>query len=500
MDAVNPDYLVVKVLNRHHAPIIAWLLDGNYLADRFPLLIALYHGSQPFWMGLPFYALFGTSVEGIRLTHAMFGVVVLAAAYFAMLRLGARAPVAALACAALGVDPAFTFAFRTQSQITLSACAWLLLAIATLPWRAEALARRWSPAASGLFYGWSIVAYFIYGFFLPAIAVAVGVLSWRARGSPLRYAGRWVGGLALGLVPGFVGYAFLVAERGGLAETLSFIHAQQSALGAFSSKLGFDERLAYAWLMLRGVVGNAWQHSMMFSEWVEVPLTPVKLALLAGLPVATLGVLEVRRRGSAALRLLVALPACFVAVALAFGNRLGGHHYIVLLPLLYAALAVAAQHAIGALRAPRGVFAGVLVGLVAVNAAGQRAEGRRLEETHGVGLMSDAINHLAEDLARMPRAPFVYFPDWGLAMPVALMTDGRVGMDSIENFDAARQMLCAGKDVGVALMTGDRAARREQWRAALRWSEPDVTTYRQHDGTPLIDLVVFRGQAQRDGC
>ena len=47
MDAVNPDYLVVKLLNWHHArPLTAWVLPGNYLHDRVPILISLYHGLQ----------------------------------------------------------------------------------------------------------------------------------------------------------------------------------------------------------------------------------------------------------------------------------------------------------------------------------------------------------------------------------------------------------------------------------------------------------------------
>jgi hypothetical protein len=453
MDAVNPDYLVVRVLNPHPAPIVVWVLEGNYLVNRFPLLIALYHGSQTFWVGLPLYAIFGTSVEGIRLTHALFGLGVLAAGYFAMLRVGVRALVAALACAALAIDPAFTYAFRTQSYITLFSCTWLLLAIATLPWREAVLRRRRWPAASGLFYGWSIFGYFIYGFFFPVMAIAVIALSQRQRARPWRYAGRWLGGFALGILPSLVGYARLAKDRGGVVETVRFFAEQQAQLRAFESKLSLGDRVIHAWGMLQGVVSDAWHHSMMFAEWVDVPFTPVKLALLVGVPVGVLLVAEARRQGTLALRLLVALPLCFMAVALVFGNRLG------LLPLLYVALARAAQQAVSLLRAPRAVFVGALCALVAVNVAGQRAEGRRLEETHGVGLLSDAINRLGEDLARTPHAPFVHFPDWGAALPVAMLTHGRVGMDAGEDFTAARRMLCAGRDVAVVLIASTTARR-----------------------------------------
>ena len=66
MDAVNPDYLVVRLLNRHAEPIVPWLLNGNDLFGIAPVLISLYHGSQQVWLGLPFFALFGMTVTGLN--------------------------------------------------------------------------------------------------------------------------------------------------------------------------------------------------------------------------------------------------------------------------------------------------------------------------------------------------------------------------------------------------------------------------------------------------
>ena len=64
----------------------AWLLSGNYLLRQGPVLITYYHGSQQVWLGLPFFALFGTTVEGLRLTHAMFALGILAALYAVLVR------------------------------------------------------------------------------------------------------------------------------------------------------------------------------------------------------------------------------------------------------------------------------------------------------------------------------------------------------------------------------------------------------------------------------
>ena len=177
MDAVNPDYLIVKILNPEAQPITAWVLSANYLNNlRLPVLIALYHGSLQFWLGLPLFWFFGTDVVGLRLTHAVFAVAVLASGFALLTRAGLKPWFAALACIALALDPAFSYAFRTQSYITLAASAWLLFGLATVM-------RATAPETShcyfwwftgGVLYGIAIFGYFIYAFFLPAIVYAVG--------------------------------------------------------------------------------------------------------------------------------------------------------------------------------------------------------------------------------------------------------------------------------------------------------------------------------------
>src|SRR5256885_13811784 len=143
MDAVNPDYLVVPVLHPTR-PIEASVLPGNYIAHRLPILTSFYHGTEQVWLGLPFFALLGTSVVSLRLVHGLFGCAVLAGALWWMRRAGVKPAVIALAGIALAVDPAFVFAFRTQSYITLAPVAWLLLSLVALDLAANRDdARRW---------------------------------------------------------------------------------------------------------------------------------------------------------------------------------------------------------------------------------------------------------------------------------------------------------------------------------------------------------------------
>jgi hypothetical protein len=505
MDAVNPDYLVVKILNPAHEPIIAWVLYGNYLSgDRLPVLVALYHGSQQFWLGLPLYWLFGTSVEGIRLTHAVFALGVLAAFFYVLRVAHVRAWIAVAAGVALAIDPSFSYAFRTQSTITVAPCAWLLLALALLPLddiRDDAR-QRGRTFAAGVFLSLAAVGYFIHAFFAPAFAGFFALAHADSRRDRLRHTLCFAAGMIVGGLPYIAGYLLIVREAGGIEGFLRFFADQQAQLNAFASPLPLVERIAYAAGMVQAVVSNAWHHSMIFGEWVEAPAYPLKALVLLALPVALYVSAELRREATQAQRLTVALPLSFFAVSLVFGNRVAGHHFIVLVPVIYAALAVGVANAIRAPvpRGPTRAVAAVLVLLLGVNVAGQLSEGQRLAETHGVELFSDAIDRLAADLNRSASKPFVYFPDWGLAMPVALMTRGTVGMDSVEKFDEARRMLCSGRDVAVALIGGDRVERAEAWRRSLEWDAPTLAQYRQHDGRVLFDLVTFHARADAPAC
>jgi hypothetical protein len=507
MDEVNPDYLVVKILNPRHAPIVAWVLQGNYvLGDRVPILAQLYHGSQTFWLGLPLFWIFGTSVQGLRLTHAMFAVGVLAALYAVLLRARMRPWQAAAACLALAIDPSFSYAFRTQSYITLASDAWLLLAVRCLLPSHERSTQTPRPLFwSGFWTGAAIVGYFVHAFYVPALAIGV---SWVTRGHEgrLRWRKRfaWIAGLAVGASPYLLGYALIMRNVDGLSGLWAFIESRQATLHTYDSSLPLPARLAFAWRMIVAVVSDAWHHAMMFGEWAEVPATYVKLALLVAVPLLLWIAAAIRRHASLAQSLLVGLPVSFVVLSLPFGDRLGGHHFVTLLPIFYAALAVGLSRLFGLpIRRSARARAGwclPFLALVAINATGQAAESRDLLATRGVGLMSDAIDRFAADINASARKPWFFFPDWGLSLPVAFLTRGTVGMSANDDAASARSMLCAGRDVAIALVDGDRAARRDDWTRRLGWTSPGVTSYRQGNGTIVFEVVTYRGNPNGPGC
>jgi hypothetical protein len=510
MDAVNPDYLVVRLLNRHAQTITTWLPGGNYLFARAPVLIQLYHGSQQVWLGLPFFALFGTTVTGLRLTHAMFALGILAALYAMLTRGGVKPWQAALAGVALAVDPAFSYAFRTQSYITLAPTAWLFLALYALQraFVTGALRRRWL-VTSGVFYGLAIVGYFIYAFYLPAMLLALWLWGRNEQAGPSERWLRawlpcWLGGLALGGIFYPIGYGLMIWDAGGVSEGWSQFQQTQQVLGAFNGQIPFTERIAHVSTMVGTVFQNWFHHMLIFGEYAPLPGSTLKTWVLLAVPAALWLLAEARGRSSTLLRILIALPISFAAFAMIFGTRLQGHHFVPLLPLAYAALAFAlCETAPGPPQRNRwaeGVVALGFAALIAVNITGQLRESERLAQTRGVGLYSDAINRLGADLSAINPKPFVYFPDWGLWMPVAFLTRGTVGMDTAANLPAVRRMLCDGRDVAFAVINGDRADRIETWRRELRWSEPANFAYRQGDGRIVFELATFKWQRGAPAC
>jgi hypothetical protein len=502
MDAVNPDYMAVRVLNPRGPAMLPWLLPGNWLFDRLPLMVTFYHGSQQVWLGLPFFWLFGMSVEGLRLTHAMFALGVLAAVYGWLNRAGLKPWHAVAACAALAVDPAFSYAFRTQSYITLAPAAWLFLSLYAL-WRAgeDATTAGWWRAASGAFYAFAVIAYFIYGFFFPAmVLIALWMPALRASGRA------WVPLVAGALVaPAVYGlaYALLARQVGGWAAAWDYFQQTQRAINAFGAQPDLAGRTAHLVQTIRSVFHNSYHHALIFSEYVDVPGASYKTSLLIGAPALLWLRAEWKRQSPVALRTLVALAISYCAVALFFGTRLSGHHFMVLLPIAYAALALGLAKLAEGPPAWRMGTTTVLIpfaALVALNAVGQFKEAVRLHEVRGAGLYSDAINRLAADLDSDPRKPVAYFPDWGLFMPVVFMTGGRVATETVEDFASARKTLCAGRDVVAAFITGDRAARAAHWRDELDWDAPAIVPYKQADGTVVFELARFRGNRQAPGC
>ncbi len=505
MDAVNPDYLVIRTLHHERFPLPIWIPPGNLFFDRFPVITSLYHGTGHVWFALPFYLLFGIGIVQLRIAQALFGAVILLGVFAILRRTPARGRIplllAGLITLALALDPVFIFAFRTQLYITLAATAWLLAAVlagnAALRPRDDKHAG-WLILLAGIFYGLSVFGYFIYAFFAPALVLALIVRSRqiglaRSRLGVVSLLSSLALGLAIGSIGYLIGYGRIAEAQGGIGGLLHYITSQQDSLGAFKSSFTWGQTAEYFRVLVTNVFSNAWQHSLMFGEGWPEPASVAKLFVLLALPAVLWLVLEISRTPSGWLRLVFALIASFVLVAFGLGSRLSGHHFAVLLPLCYLALGLGL---IGlsarANRRALGLVAGVLlIGLGTINVVGQWSTQQQLVATGGRKLFSDAINRFATEAVVERRDQFVVLPDWGLFMPFQFLTKGQV--EHMTDIDTARMRgeLCKGRDVAVALINNDIDARFASLAGDLGWVSPAKQVYRDREGNMVFVVGTF---------
>lgn len=485
LDAINPDYIVLGLLaTAKNTPV--WLLPGNLLFDRFPVLIQIYHGALPFYFGLPVYLLFGTGMVGIRLANLSFGLLVLGAFAVAMRRLQMNAAVAGLALAALALDPGFLFAFRTQFYITTLPMALVFASLAVS--REGASHRRL--VGAGALAGLAVYGYFCLLFVAPALACRI----WRMaaagqRGPELR---AWMLGAALGVSPFALGLVLVARETGFPSGFFAFF-AQYFGDLTITRSMSLAERLRYGADMLVATTRAIGPMSMMTGGMRNyAPL--LKSVLLMGGPSAALLVslwphAPWQAAQTAALGMLG-----LIALYLVFGDRAWLHHAAPALPLMYLGLAALGDQAVQRWRGrlALALAATPLIALLWINAIDRRNAQLALERTGGVSFFSDAFTHFEQDAARTPRLTRAFFPDWGLILPFAMLTGGAIPVANEFRPDAARQTLCSGRDALLAVLADKPPERLTAWILATDWPAPETTVYSGRDGAPAVVAVRWK--------
>jgi hypothetical protein len=501
MDAVNPDYTIVHLLNPGtNVPV--WMLPGTFLFGLFPVLGQIYHGALPFYVGLPIYALFGTGILGIRLANLLFGLIVLVAAGVFLRTFRVRPVIASLTLAALALDPGFLFSFRTQFYITLLPCALILLAVALVEERREALTPRVA-AAAGFLAGLSVYGYFIYVFLLPIAALHA---LWRWRGN----LGRpnvllwWIGGLALGGSPYILGVLLILIATGGLHDFLHFISVNLSTLEVAQSPLSLRQRAGYFVSMVSWTVLDVGPAAMMLHKSVPLFLPNTKFVLLLIIPALGLVAGLTRRLRSPGLVIAVGFFLGTAGLVGVFGNRVWLHHMALLVPVMYIAMALTLEQlATYCVRYSVILTIAIvpILPLLVGNAVDQQSVLFDLTQTGGVGLASDAIERFAEDSLQTPVPTHAFFPDWGVFMPFEMITRGQIPLTTGFTPLEAQRTLCAGRDVLLGLMDNSIAVgqpgsdRLPAWIKAVGWGQPDLATYRQRDQVPVITAIRWHASA-----
>ncbi|MDY6982667.1 MAG: GtrA family protein [Pseudomonadota bacterium] len=471
MDAVNPDYLAARALNPE-LPNAVWMQPTIGI----PVLGALYHGVQTFYVGLPVFALLGLNMLALRVAQGLFASGILVMTQLVLQRATGSLLLGFAGALSLATELAFIASFRTQFYIVVAGGFWLLLAVYL------ALGRRVAPAAasshsiethahasttfrtlpwflSGICAGLAVYGYFVFLFFLP-VFVAMGW--WYTR--DWRTVFTWLLGFALGMQTYVLGYALAIMSLGGFGPALEWIRSTSDGLDPMSSQLPFTQRLANAWSVLVITLQNAGNELMIFrtAEQGAWAIWKVRLLVLAPLLLAGLGLFHRATRrndaepgthapGLLANWHLALLPLSFFAVSLVFGDRLWSHHYSSLIPVVYVVLFLAAWQLLRALRIslPRWAGAALVAILVTGNLHQQQSFFERLTTTGGVAYFSNAINRLADDALSMPANIVHVFPEWGFGMPFAFLTGNRSAYESWMGDENLQNLAQAGNTVRV---------------------------------------------------
>jgi hypothetical protein len=494
MDAINPEYLVAHALH----PALSnprWLLPARGL----PILGNLYHGVQDFYFGVPFFALFGTTLTAVRLFHGLFGAALLLLVHRILRRLAVPAWLAGLAAIGLATDTALLAALRTQYAIILGGTIWALLAILlALRWRDAPDRLRWI-FLSGICFGLSIYGYFVLGFLGPAMLWMLWALC-RGRPGARGAAGAWVGGAAVGMLPYVAGYLSWWAAVGGFHAFLESVGNALQGLQVYQSA-GLAERLSLVGRWASVAWTNEGAELLMLGERVSRPyLSAGRLWLLAGVTLGGIVCAWRRPRGTGELTRVCLAPLMvlsYCASATLFVPRLWAHHFGAVLPLLYlgAGAAAAALVPQGGEAGPRwnrlrtAAVATALLALLAANVAQQRRFFRRLAECGGRGYWSDATTSLAERALHDPAKPLYVFPEWGFFMPFAFLTANRVPYALELDAPPVRQALAEGREVIVATWKPEERPRLTAALSGLGATRQAEEVVYQRDGAPAFYLI-----------
>jgi hypothetical protein len=365
---------------------------------------------------------------------------------------------------------------------------------------------------SGLLLGLAIFGYFIYAFFVPAMAIAVYfwchdrhtrlVDDLNVRGGyPALLV--WSAGLFVGLLPYAVGFVLMAINKGSFASFFEYVAGLLNGLQVAKAHTDSMGRFEAVWTYFLGLVNHTAQSGYWTTGVQSLQGGVVKAVGLALLPPVLLLVAELRGTATRASRLLIGLSASFFLAASIFGARLGSHHFGPVMILLYLALSQTLFDALRSKLVPnwlseqRDVNKGQLIAVstlvlvCAYNLHAQLVSRDQLRQTGGTGLYSDAINRFAADINANHRSAIHFMPDWGIWMPTVFLTGGKVDIVGDENFKHARWLLCQNREARWVFVEGNRKERIESVTTRLDWDPPEVTSWRQRDGKVVFDVATF---------
>lgn len=466
MDAVNPEFLAAK--GRFSLVNDVWMIPHK---PGFAFLGNWHHGFCTLYWGLPIYRFLGTTLFSLRLACTLSGMTTLILVYLVIRKLSdwrfAFFSTLLLACNFI-----FGFSYRTQQYIVL----WGMI-----PLMGAALChlyywdkrKVWLVAISGFLSGLAFYNYFVFIFFLPAFL-------WPFFKTKFRHIFIWAAGFVTGCLPYVLGYSsYLCTVKPQIPFSWSclvilFVYALGYLLVYLIQKVKTKKQVT---VVMIPVVLMTITASLLLLVLVkdrllakpviaESPSLIMRLFLLKGfvrdvlmgysvtgslyndfLPVSLgflrnglwgsvflLWLISLRRSGTemfSRVLFLMGLPVSFCVISLLFINRLGSHHFSVLVPLFYLLLGAMLPSVFHFLQnlwsaaAAKTFLYLTLVLFLTGNFLSANYMLKGLNANGGTFYYSEQLNLLAKEALASPDDVYI-FPDWGFFMSFKFLTADNV--------------------------------------------------------------------------
>jgi hypothetical protein len=518
MDAVNPEYIIPGILDPAAPGNRPWILPGNALAERFPVFTGTYyHGSTQLYFALPFLAVLGVDVASLRVVQGVVGCVILVLILLLARPSGQgnKHVLAAAATALVAFDPSFVMALRTQAYSCLFPLMLLLASVLLLrDWR-QSPRRVRCLFLSGILFGLSVFSYFVFAFFLPALLwMLLRKPAEKKRDRTRVYVAAWIAACAIGYAPFVYGMVLIAQRLDGIGALMDWIRNSGHQLHVMGADAGVIDRIRSVFIDVRSVMTGKWPWLMILTHHNGNVMGSVRAGLLIALPIVALaGTRLASPADRRAIWLPLSLALSFFAVACIFGERLDGHHYTAIVPLVYAAFGCACaalwpqretsdQGVASARRAGgSGVAMRSLVVLGILTVAGGNVLSlvrfhRDLRSTGGTGFYSDAIDRFSLDVLNNNQDATVYLPDWGFVMPFMFLTQARVAHRDSVDPNLIHQQVCSGNPQLAVFAGITNAAKIELIANLAKQPPPIVTTWSQLDNQPVFQSAYFAARSE----
>lgn len=517
MDAINPEYMIPEILYSGYPISMKWLMPGNVIFERFPVLSGpMYHGSLQLYATLPFLYMFGVDLDVYRYFQVFVGlsIVILTVIVTKKIGLSNRSTkwIPLVAGILVASDPILIFGLRTQAYSLIFPLPLLLMALIFLD---SHLSQQTNShikyyfflLINGFFVGLAVFSYFVYAFFIPVISLFILFHPLDGKGHRLniKIAIVWIAGIVAGCAGFFAGLALLVNSLGGIKQTIAWWGTISSQLKV----LGENQRLLDRFFAIvhdfYSVLNADWIFLTVLKESHGIQLFGLLKLIL--FPVAVY--VAFRVAGSRLFKYLITAILGYLSIAFIFGDRLSGHHYTLLVPLVCVGIAMtlgvfsvekSKNINVESSRSKVGLFIKLLciIGVLAIFILNLNLDYRffaRLDATGGVGLYSDAINRFVKEIYKNNKSSMVYFPDWGYRMPFTFLANGSVEYDARIDPAKIKMNSCANRDTFIVF---DGEDNYDQFEFIGKLSNVDgfvVTPWRQRDGKVVFEVGRFLARA-----